>query len=127
VRTTGGGLRAVIVWTSCKARRIRRAKIQFSEERSCFPKLQSTNKARVIKADLKDLDRTEQALSDFLKIPSIDAEPEAPFSAGKTRRDEPHSPSQIARVCRVRNVAASMVLAECSKDYRLKAGRILGN
>jgi HTH-type transcriptional regulator/antitoxin HigA len=68
-----------------------------------------------IKADLKDLDRTEQAVCDFLKIRSLDDEPEAPFSARKTRRDEPHTPAQIAWACRVRNVAGSMVSPKYSK------------
>lgn len=68
-----------------------------------------------IKADLKDLDRTEQAVCDFLKIHSIDDEPAAPFSARKTRRDEPHTPAQIAWACRVRNIAESMVSPKYSK------------
>lgn len=68
-----------------------------------------------IKADLKDLDRTERAVCDFLKIRSLDDEPEVPFSARKTRRDEPHTPAQIAWACRVRNLARSMVSTEYSK------------
>jgi HTH-type transcriptional regulator/antitoxin HigA len=68
-----------------------------------------------IKADLKELDRAERAVCNFLKIRSIDDEPEAPFSARKTRRDEPHTPAQIAWACRVRNVAASIVSAKYSK------------
>lgn len=68
-----------------------------------------------IKADLKDLDRTEQALCDFLKIKSLDDEPEAPFSARKTMRNEPHTVSQTAWACRVRNVAGAMTSAKYSK------------
>jgi HTH-type transcriptional regulator/antitoxin HigA len=68
-----------------------------------------------IRADLKDLDRTEQAVCDFLKIRSIDDEPEAPFSARKSQRDEPHTSAQIAWACRVCNVAGSIVSAKYSK------------
>jgi len=68
-----------------------------------------------IKADLKDLDQTERAVCNFLGIPSIDDEPEAPFSARKTRRDEPHTPAQVAWARRVRNVAGSVVSAKYSK------------
>lgn len=68
-----------------------------------------------IKADLKDLDRTEQAVCEFLKIRSLDEEPEAPFSARKTIRNEPHSPAQIAWACRVRDVAGGIVSAKYSK------------
>lgn len=68
-----------------------------------------------ISADLRDLDRAEQAICDFLRIRSIDEEPEVPFSARKTRRDEPHTAAQIAWACRVRNVAGSMTSPKYSK------------
>ena len=68
-----------------------------------------------IKADLKNLDRAEQAVCDFLKIQSIDDEPEVPFSARKAKRDEPHSPAQMAWACQVRNAAGSLVSSKYSK------------
>jgi HTH-type transcriptional regulator/antitoxin HigA len=68
-----------------------------------------------INADIGDLDRAERAICDFLKIRSIDDEPEVPFSARKTRRDEPHTAAQIAWACRVRNVAGSMTSTKYSR------------
>lgn len=78
-------------------------------------------KRRWIKTELKDLDRTEQAVCEFLQIRSIDDEPEVPFSARKTRRDEPHTSAQIAWACRVRNVAESMMLSSVYSSSGLHA------
>lgn len=68
-----------------------------------------------VNADLKNLGQTEQALCEFLAIPSLDDEPDVPFSARKTTRDKPHTAAQKAWACRVRNVARDLSSARFSK------------
>ena len=69
-----------------------------------------------IKADLTNLDQTEKALCDFLEIPTIDDDPKAPFSARKTRRQEPHTTAQVAWAYRMRKVARGIKSNKYSKS-----------
>jgi HTH-type transcriptional regulator / antitoxin HigA len=66
--------------------------------------------------DSRDLDHLEREVCRFLDIPSLEGKPRISFAARKTYREEPHSPSQIAWVCRVKHVAANLNVARFSKQ-----------
>jgi HTH-type transcriptional regulator/antitoxin HigA len=75
-------------------------------------------KRKWIDANLADLDQTERAVCDFLKIKSLDEEPEG-FTPRKAASEEPLTAAQIAWGWRVRNVAKGMKSARYSRDRLL--------
>ena len=65
--------------------------------------------------DPRDLDRLEREVCRFLAIPSLESKPRIAFAARKTYREDPHTPSQIAWVSRVKHLAARLSVARFSK------------
>ena len=63
----------------------------------------------------QDLDRLEQEVCHFLNISSLQEAPCIAFAARKAYREDPHNLSQIAWVCRVKQVATNLNVAKFSK------------
>ena len=66
-------------------------------------------------ADLKDVPQLETSLKSFLAAAHVTGEGEVPHSAKKTETERPASPVQFAWVCRVREVAAEIIVSAYSE------------
>ena len=63
----------------------------------------------------RDLDRLEEEVCRFLNVDSLDEQPPLAFAARKGPRNQPHSPSQLAWACRVKQLASKMKAATYSE------------
>lgn len=64
----------------------------------------------------RDLDQVEEEVCRFLNVQSLDDPPQLAFAARKSARTHPHSSSQLAWACRVKQMAAKMKVGRYSES-----------
>lgn len=64
---------------------------------------------------LRDIDRLEREVFEFLGVKSLDEPPNLSMAARKTARNHPHNVAQLAWACRVRQIARKMTAGEYSR------------
>lgn len=72
-----------------------------------------------------NLDRLEQEVCRFLEISSLKEPPQIPFAARATNREDSPPPSQIAWICRVKDLASKMRVKKFSAQQLEKTIREL--
>lgn len=64
---------------------------------------------------LRDIDRVEREVCEFLEVKSLDEPPKLSMAARKAARNHPHNPGQLAWACRVRRIARQMTAGDYSR------------